>query len=108
MKILIDVNSGFERLSIVVDDKQGIFAANGKTVTFDVNKFVFKVCDITMKWPDSLQCEDNISDGTQVVMLIEDNNIRRKIKYVNELPEDFYKLEILLDEVSNNVETNLR
>ena len=108
MKILIDVNSGFDRLSIVVDDKQGIFAVNGKTVTFDVNKFVFKVCDITMKWPDSLQGEDNISDGTQVVMLIEDNNIRRKIKYVNELPEDFYKLEILLDEVSNNVETNLR
>ena len=108
MKILIDANYGLDRLSIVANERQNIFTANGRSTTLDMDYFIFKVCDITMHWPNSLQGEANVKDGTQVVILIEDGKTKKKMKYVNELPEDYYKLEILLDEVSNNVETNLQ
>jgi len=109
MKILIDVNYGFDRLSIVANENQNIFTANGNPINFDIMRFMFKVCDITMKWPISLKNKNKtIKDGTKVVILIEDDKQRKIMKYINKLPEDYYKLEILLDEVSNNVERNLR
>lgn len=108
MKILIDVNSGFKRLSIIADKTKNIFTANGKNVNADIDRFIFRVCDTILKWPMLLESDiKNINDGTTVIIFYEYKSSKRKYKFINKLPNDYYKLEILLDEVKNCVEGHL-
>lgn len=109
MKVSIDVNSGFRRMSVIANNSNGLFTANGNPVNADIDSFIFKVCDTILEWPTSLKSTNKkIHDGTTVVIYFEGPQNKKKFKFVNELPEDFYKLEILLDEVNQNVEKDLR
>ena len=80
-----------------------------QTLSANVNYFIFNVFNVILDWPTSLQSDDKtIKDGCNVTIYCETKQNQKTFNFVNEFPEDFYKLEILLDEVFNNVGKVLR
>ena len=100
MNVSININYGFRQLSIIANNSNNTFTVNEIPINSDIDSFIFKVCDIVLKWPTLLKSEnEKIHDGTEVTICFENNSCEKKFEFINDLPEDFYKLEILLDEV---------
>ena len=73
-----------------------------------IQRFIFNVINIILNWPTPLQADNQtIKDGCRVIIYFEDTQTQKLFVFKNKLPEDFYKLEVLLDEVIYNVGKNL-
>ena len=100
MKVLVDIISGMQRISILADNKNDKFELNGKNVDFDIDSFIFRTCDITMDWPEKLINKD-IIDGNKVKVIIKNDTAIKEMKFVNKLPENYNRFDALINEVLN-------
>lgn len=100
MNILIDIKSNMKRISIVVNDNKKEFKINGKHVDVDIDDFIFKICDITMQWPEKL-INKSIVDGNRVKIIIKDKSFAKEMKFINKFPNNFSEFQTLVNEVLN-------
>ena len=98
MRVLVDIMAGLERISILADDTENRFKVNGKDVNFDIDRFIFRTCDITMNWPEKLINQD-IIDGNKVKVIIKNDTAIKEMKFINKLPKNYHKFQALIDEV---------
>ena len=99
MKIKIYKNSLLDNFTVYMNDKKrDCLIVNGKEFQYNINKFKVLVCDIVSDWPQKLE-EEGLVDGVQYKIVIKQSGQETIYQFNNKFPEDFYRLEILLQEI---------
>ena len=98
MKVEIIKKTLLENLLILMDDDyKNYILVNGEKRKYDLDRFVFQVYDAVETWPQKL-IDEKVLDGLAYKIVIEDKGKKSKYQFVNEFPEDIWRLEKLIKE----------
>ena len=106
MKIKIIKNTVDESVIIIMDEKKNVVMCNDQVVNYDVDRFIFKVSNMVKGWPTELK-DLSVLDGLKYEIIIKDkHNGKEEVKsylFQNKFPEDIYRVERLISEISNTL-----
>ncbi len=100
MKIKVFVSSLKENHVLYANDqKRNYVLFDTKETSYDVDRFIFKIADMVSDWPNELE-NKNILDGLEYRVVIKENEKETTYRFKNKFPEDIYRLNDLIKEVS--------
>ena len=99
MKIKIYMESLAESHIIYLNDKKrDHILVDTKKSSFDVDRFVFLVADMSSHWPSLLE-DNSIIDGLTYRVVIKDEIKDKEFIFRNKFPANIYKLSNLVTEI---------
>ena len=85
-----------------MNENKNAVMVNEQLVKYDVGNFILNICDMVKMWPAELE-EQGAVDGVIYEIRIKDSKELKSYKFNNKFPEDIYRLENFLKELSNKL-----
>lgn len=99
MKVLVKLMDFSGVKNIYADEKTGEFSINSMLVNYDAEKFVSRVCSITLGWKNEY-INNSVLDGVEYrIKLVSDNGKERVIVGKNKYPSNYDEFAKVIGEV---------
>jgi len=98
MKVTIRKTSMFSSVVICADNVEKSVTLDYKPISYDPEKLVYHVFDMTRGWPNHL-INDDIIDGKSYSVKIEDGDKLESFVFQNKFPPNIYRLIDLIRDV---------
>lgn len=80
------------------DEKENVVLLDAKKTNYDVDRFIFKIIDMSSNWPSELE-NMQILDGLEYKIFIKENEKVISYKFRNKFPENIDRLHRLINDV---------